>query len=139
MRGGPGSARRACRLPPFRSREHKGSSTSPRSTVIFERLGLLAGFRGLVLEDVNQANGGVEPFDASLDQCEVGIIPLPELIEPLGLGLTDVTWSRTAGGVGILVKADQRLPMFVAGALDRGADLLPGQRHVRVSGAAPSP
>jgi hypothetical protein len=36
------------------------------------------------------------------------------------------------------VKADERLPVLVAGALYRLADILPSERHLRGSGAVPN-
>ena len=58
----------------------------------------------------------------------------PELVEPLGLGPADVTRSRAALRIGVLVMLDQRLPVLVSRALHGVADLRPGVRHVtRVS------
>ena len=111
----------------------------PRLFVVFEGIRFLTFPRAGVLEHVDQAHGGLERLDAGLEQGEVGIGPEAELIEPLRLGFTDVSRRGTAGGIGILVKADQRLPMLVTGALDRGANLIPAQCHVRARGAAPTP
>jgi hypothetical protein len=113
-------------------------SVTSTSTVILEGLGLLAYLCGFVFEDVDETNCGLEALDAGLDEGEVGIVPGAELVEPIGLCPADVAGGRTAGGVGVFVKADQGLPVLVAGALDRLADLLPGERHLRAPGAAPN-
>jgi hypothetical protein len=113
-------------------------SVTSTSTVVLEGLGLLACLCRFVFEDVDETNCGLEALDAGLDEGEVGIVPEAKLIEPLGLGTADVAGGGTAGGVGVFVKADQGLPVLVAGALDRLADLLPRERHVRVPGAAPN-
>ena len=43
-----------------------------------------------VLEDVNDADGGIGALDAGLDQLEVPGVTEPELVEPLGLGPADI-------------------------------------------------
>src|SRR5688500_13331338 len=109
-----------------------------RSAVVLEWLGLLACLCGSFLENVDQTEGRFEEFDAGLHNCEVGIVPEAKLVEAVSLGAADVTGGGTAGGVRVFVKADQGLPVLVAGALDRFADQLPGEWHVRVPGAAPN-
>ena len=101
-------------------------------TVVLEWLGRLACFGGPVLEDVHQADGGVEGLYAGFDERQVGISPEAELIESLGLGSADVAGGGTAGGIGVFVKADQGLPVLVTRALDRFADLLAGEGHVTI-------
>jgi hypothetical protein len=82
-----------------------------------------------VLEDVNDADGGIGALDAGLDQREVLGVAEPELVEPLGLASADITRGGAALRLGILMVLDERLPVLVAGALHGLPDLLPCQGH----------
>src|SRR5829696_7597157 len=88
------------------------------AAVPLERLRQQASPSRAVLEDVDEADGGVGALDARLDQ--------PELLGPLGLGPADVARRRSALRIGILVMPDQGLPMLVPRPLHGFADLAPG-------------
>ena len=93
---------------------------------------------GAGLEQVGDADGTLETLDAGLEQLQVGVIAEAELVEPLRLGSADVAGSRAAFRVRVFVVADQRLPVLVAGALDRLAHLLARQRHTRATATDPT-
>ena len=78
-----------------------------------------------VLEDVNEADGGIGALDAGLDQRELLGITEPELVEPLSLGPADIARRRSARRIGILVMPDEGLPVFVSRPLHGFADLRP--------------
>jgi hypothetical protein len=87
---------------------------------------------------VHQADGGVEALNAALDQLQVRIVTEAHRVESLGLGSADIARGGSAGWVGILVEADQRVPVLVAGALHCLANLFPRQRHLTARGGVPN-
>src|SRR4051794_24562511 len=93
---------------------------------------------GAELEQVGHANRPLETLDPRLEQPQIRRIAEAELVEPLGLGAADVTRGRAAFRVRVFVMANERLPMRVAGALDRFAHLLSRQRHARATATAPT-
>src|SRR5437870_1058489 len=52
-----------------------------------------------------------------------------QLIQPLGLTLADVAGRGLRVGVGVFVVPAQGVPMLIAGALHRLADVVSGERH----------
>ena len=117
--------------------------TNLTSVVAGERVGLEPRVLGAVLEDVGDANVRVvDPLDPALDQFEVGVVAQAEAVETLGLGLGDVAGRGAALRVGVLVVADERLPVLVARPFDRVSDVSPGECHgpqslpARASGAS---
>ena len=71
----------------------------------------------------------VQPLHPGLDQRQSRNVSEAELIQSLGLAARDVARGRAARGICIFVMANQRLPVFVAGALDRFPYLLTGEGH----------
>src|SRR5918999_1711527 len=98
--------------------------------VPLERLHQQASLARPVLEEVNDADGGIGALDAGLDQREIPGVAESELIEPLGLGPADIARGGAARRIGILMMSNQRLPVFVSRQLDGFPDLLPGVGHV---------
>src|SRR5215216_2920947 len=107
------------------------ASRAPASAsfVALERLGQQASTPRPVLEDVDDAHGGVRAFDAGLDQGELFGVAEPELVEPLGLGPADIARGGPARRIGILVMPDQGLPVLVSGPLHGFSDQRPGEGH----------
>ena len=99
------------------------------AAVPLERLGQQPSLVRPVLEDVNDADGGIGALDAGLDEREFPGVAEVELVKPLGLSPADITGGRSARRIGILVVSNQRLPMFVARPLHGFPDLLPGVGH----------
>jgi hypothetical protein len=68
-----------------------------------------------------------DPAHAGFGEDEARVIRQAELSEALGFGAADIAGSGGRPGIRVLMMADQRLPVLVTGALDRGAYLIPGQ------------
>jgi hypothetical protein len=100
------------------------------ASVSLERLRQQASLVRSVLEEVNDADGGIGALDAGLDQRELLGVAEPELVQALGLGPADITGGGPALGIGILVVPDEGLPVLVSRTLDSFPDLRPGVRHV---------
>jgi hypothetical protein len=98
-----------------------------RSLVAGERLGLEPRPLRAILEDVGDADRRGNRLDAALHQLEVGVVAQAEGVQPLGLGPGDVARRRTALWVGVLVMADEGLPVRVTRAFDRFSDLSSGE------------
>ncbi len=78
---------------------------------------------------MREANLLCHPFHPRLEQLEFLRIAQPQLIQPLGFSLTHVAGRGLGVRVGILVVATERIPMLIAGALHRLADVVAGERH----------
>ena len=61
-----------------------------------ERLDLEPSVLGVVLEDVGDADCGLDPLDPALHQLEVRVVAEPEVVQPRSFGLA------TSPGVGLL-------------------------------------
>src|SRR2546430_975573 len=68
-------------------------------------------------------------FHLRFEQLELLRITQSQLIQPLGLTLADVAGRGLRVGVGVFVVPAQGVPMLIAGALHRLADVVSGERH----------
>src|SRR5215213_6353813 len=100
-----------------------------RSFVASERLGLEPRAFGAILENVGDADCGLDPLDPALHQLEVGVVAQPERVQPLSLGPGDVTGRGTALRVSVCVVPDEGLPVHVARPFDRFSNLFAGEWH----------
>src|SRR5437867_6893744 len=82
-----------------------------------------------------------------LHELEILRIAQAHPVQALRFGLAHVTGSRLGIGIGVLVVTAERVPMRVAGALHRVADVVAGERHEALprricrgkTGLAPTP
>src|SRR5207249_7060303 len=68
-------------------------------------------------------------FHPRFEQLELLRITQSQLIQPLGFSLADVAGRGLRVGVGVFVVPAQGVPMLIAGALHRLADVVSGERH----------
>src|SRR5689334_7093249 len=101
----------------------------PRSLVAGERLGLEAGAFAAILEDVRDAQRGLDPLDPALHQLEVRVVTQAEVVQPRSLRPGDVTGRGIPLRVSVGVMLDEGLPVLVTRPFDRLANLLPGECH----------
>src|SRR4051794_28766378 len=100
-----------------------------RSFVASERLGLEPSAFGAILENVGDADGGLDPLDPALHQREVGVVAQAKVVQSCSLGPGDVTGRRIALRVRVCVMPVERLPVLVTGPFERLSKLLPGECH----------
>ena len=87
--------------------------------------------RVALLEDVRDPHRRRDLLHTGLDESDVVAITEAERVEAVRLLARDVAWRRVALRVDLGVVADKRLPVLVAGTLDRLADLLAVEWHLR--------
>jgi hypothetical protein len=102
---------------------------APRSVVASERLGLEPSVLGVILEDVGDADCGLDALDPALHQLEVRVVAEPEVVQPRSLGTGNVTGRGIALRVSVCVVADEGLPVLVTRPFDRLSNLFPGECH----------
>jgi hypothetical protein len=71
-----------------------------------------------MLEDVGDAESSRQLFDPAFDELQIRRVSQVQGIETIGFGTGYVARSGSAFGVGVLVMADQRLPVGITGSLD---------------------
>jgi hypothetical protein len=72
----------------------------------------------MMLEDVGDAESSGQAFDPAFEQLQVGSVSQAYRVETISFGSRYVARSRAALGIGILMMADQRLPVNITGSLD---------------------
>lgn len=78
-------------------------------------------------EEMHQLHLFTHPAHTGFGEDEARVVRQAELSEALGFGAADVAGRGGWPGIWVLMMADQRPPVLVTGALDRGAYLIPGQ------------
>src|SRR2546426_326939 len=92
----------------------------------------------LVRENVREPDFVAHALHPRLHELELLGVAEAHLVEPLRLRLAHVARCGPARGIGVLVVVPQRLPVLIAGTLDRLADVLAGERHgIPGPGSAP--
>ena len=64
------------------------------------------------------SNCGRDSLDRAVRRFQVGIVGQAEVVQPLGLGPTDVTGRGIALRVNVCVVSDEGLPVLIAGPFD---------------------
>src|SRR3954468_16601517 len=100
-----------------------------RSFVASERLGLEPTAFGAILENVGDADCGLDPLDPALHQREVRVVAQTKVVQSRSFGPGDVTGRRIALRVGVCVMPVERLPMLVTRPFEGLSKLLPGECH----------
>src|ERR1700733_15113085 len=96
-----------------------------------ERLGLEPPAGVALLEHVRDPHRRQDLLHSALDESDVVAITEAQRVESVRLLARDVAWRRVALRVDLGVVANERLPVFVARTLDRLADLLAVESHLR--------